>query len=50
MQVCAQSGDSVKRLIICKDVDEKPMYDLRMVQDVAQARRYTVDFELSDVN
>lgn len=43
-----QEGQSVKGLIICKDVDERLTYALEMVHDIVQVKRYHVDFHLTD--
>ena len=43
-----QAGENVKGLIICKDVDEKLVYALKMVQSIVEVKRYIVDFRLSD--
>lgn len=43
-----QAGERVKGLIICKEVDEKLAYALRMVQGLIEVKRYGVDFRLID--
>ena len=39
---------NVKGLIICKDVDERLSYALKMVQDIVKVKFYSVDFRLYD--
>jgi len=43
-----QGGENVKGLIICKDVDEKLVYALKIIQNIVEVKRYTVDFQLID--
>jgi len=40
--------DNVEGLIICKDVDERLTYALRMIQDIVQVKHYSIDFQLND--
>jgi len=43
-----QAGESVKGLIICRELDERLVYALKMVQDMIAVKRYIVDFQLAD--
>lgn len=43
-----QESESVKGLIICKDMDERLLYALKMVQDIIKIKLYSVDFQLRD--
>ncbi len=43
-------GEHVRGLIICKEVDERLTYALKMVQDKVKVKLYHVDFHLSDLN
>jgi hypothetical protein len=43
-------GEKVKGLIICKEMDERLVYALRMVQDIIKVKLYRVDFQLVDSN
>jgi hypothetical protein len=36
-------------LIICKEVDEKLDFALKMVRDMIQVKRYSVSFQLHDL-
>ena len=45
-----QMGEHVRGLIICKEVDERLTYALKMVQDKVKVKLYHVDFHLSDLN
>jgi restriction system protein len=44
-----QGGDGVKGLIICKEVDERLEFALKMVQNMIQVKRYSVSFQLHDL-
>lgn len=43
-----QAGQAVKGLIICKEVDERMSFALKMVPDLVEVKRYSVSFQLFD--
>jgi restriction system protein len=44
-----QSGEDVKGLIICREVDERLEFALKMVRNMIQVKRYSVSFQLHDL-
>ena len=42
-------GEDVKGLIICREVDERLEFALKMVQSMIQVKRYSVSFQLHDL-
>ena len=43
-----QDGEDINGLIICKDVDERLSYALKLVRNIIKVKLYSVNFKLSD--
>lgn len=43
-----QDGEDIKGLIICKELDERLSYALKLVRNIIKVKLYSVNFKLSD--